>query len=697
MTVFRGRPLAGAIGVWLILALVLMDLGAASAATGAALLLPVVFGTLSLHLHKTARRASLTLALLFCFSLAAILRVELFFSREVLPAVSLTHVQIENGVVESAPYPVTVSSPDGLKVCVPPDAFDRVPAVGDRVSLRGTAGEPEGGGWYSVDQRALLRSRGVFVFLSDAKAVILSDPPAFTVRVRRAIRDALSSLRRADVASAALLGDKSALGGELRDSLASAGASHLAAVSGLHLSVILFAFAALADKLTLPPAARLAITLVPALFYAALLDFSPSVTRAAIMAILLRLASLLRRESDPVTSLFVAAFIITAADPCSLWDPGFRMSFLATLGILRVAVPVSAAVRRRFERIKCGNPFALAGLAALQTACGAFAVCAGAVLFSLPVSASLSPALNPLILVFNVILAALFSPALILCALYVPFALLSGAVPFFSIISSALGAVCDRLLLIFITALDAAPDPVRIWTPATREAVILLLAAAVIILLVIRPKPLKILAVTLSLTVLCCGANLAAASLTRLELSWIPAGNGGFLILRSRDSVDLVADADRPTAAFRNACELLGIRAFHRVILLNGDPEDLLDTLRDSFGADTALIPFDPDGDPPSLPGVIPVREGSRYTDGDFSAVITKDGSASADLSVGGIRICLRSDFDPETYPVPIYGDPDCVIRPGLSRIAALPGDRIDPSRSFCVLFTDLGIRLLQG
>ena len=61
--------------------------------------------------------------------------------------------------------------------------------------------------------------------------------------------------------------------------------------------------------------------------------------RAVVMAVLVLVASLLDRDASVTNSLALAALVILAARPSDLFDPGFQLSFAATLGIVIAPLP----------------------------------------------------------------------------------------------------------------------------------------------------------------------------------------------------------------------------------------------------------------------------------------------------------------------------------------------------------------------
>ncbi len=132
--------------------------------------------------------------------------------------------------------------------------------------------------------------------------------------------------------SAMTLGDKSGLSAETKEAYSISGASHILALSGLHIGIIYAVLSLLSARSKRQWASQTVITATIWL-YALMVGMSPSVVRAATMFTLYAIASLLHRPRLSLNVLSFAAFAILAANPQSLWDVGFQMSFLAVLGI----------------------------------------------------------------------------------------------------------------------------------------------------------------------------------------------------------------------------------------------------------------------------------------------------------------------------------------------------------------------------
>lgn len=69
-------------------------------------------------------------------------------------------------------------------------------------------------------------------------------------------------------------------------------------------------------------------------FYVFLVGFEPSIVRASIMGVLAFGASLLGRQHIAAYALIISAYVMLLVQPGFLFDLGFQLSFLATLGII---------------------------------------------------------------------------------------------------------------------------------------------------------------------------------------------------------------------------------------------------------------------------------------------------------------------------------------------------------------------------
>lgn len=138
------------------------------------------------------------------------------------------------------------------------------------------------------------------------------------------------------------LGDKTLLTKDLKDDYSISGASHILAISGLHLSIIyIFLLSIFSFWKYLPllrPLARYRLPECSVVLliwaYVFLVDFSPSVVRSATMLTIYTCVTLLNRNRFSLNTLAFTALVLLVVRPQNLWDIGFQLSFSAVFAIL---------------------------------------------------------------------------------------------------------------------------------------------------------------------------------------------------------------------------------------------------------------------------------------------------------------------------------------------------------------------------
>ena len=225
----------------------------------------------------------------------------------------------------------------------------RAPPQGAVVSLLALVKAPRGPS-HGFDERTWLRRQGVHVVLRvDEWTVVghrgglggLAD--RLRAWLRRASSPGLAGERRALV-EGVLLGDDGGLSDNLKLAFRRAGLYHLLAVSGQN--VVLLASGVLA--LALAVGVRRtgghvgAIAAIGA--YVLAVGPQPSVIRAAIAGVAVSAAWLLGRLKDAWHVLLLAAVVLLAWNPYTLFDAGFQLSFAAVLAIFLLGGPITRAL-----------------------------------------------------------------------------------------------------------------------------------------------------------------------------------------------------------------------------------------------------------------------------------------------------------------------------------------------------------------
>lgn len=142
----------------------------------------------------------------------------------------------------------------------------------------------------------------------------------------------LSDDRYAVVAAMAL-GDRSALTKELKETYSKTGASHVLALSGLHLGIIYALLSMLVVGRRWQMITQVA-TVLSIWAFVFLTGMSASVVRSAIMLTVYALLALGHRQKMSVNTLAFTAIVMLLVTPKALFDVGFQMSFMAVFFIL---------------------------------------------------------------------------------------------------------------------------------------------------------------------------------------------------------------------------------------------------------------------------------------------------------------------------------------------------------------------------
>ena len=136
------------------------------------------------------------------------------------------------------------------------------------------------------------------------------------------------------VLEALLLGDDGRMDPGMVLSLQKTGLYHLFAISGAHIAIVTFLFFSLFKLIRVPQRTSYGVLIACLVFYALLVEGSPSVFRAVIMTLCFLTGKLLWKDVHLINTISLSAFILLAANPFSLFDLGFQLTFAATFAII---------------------------------------------------------------------------------------------------------------------------------------------------------------------------------------------------------------------------------------------------------------------------------------------------------------------------------------------------------------------------
>lgn len=140
----------------------------------------------------------------------------------------------------------------------------------------------------------------------------------------------------APLVNALLTGDRSSLDSSVMNSFRDSGASHILALSGLHLGIIygiLLKATSIFGKHPTVKAFRSLIIILLCGIYTLATGASPSLVRAFLFILVNETARLTHRSNNPLRVYCAALFIQTAINPQVISSTGFQLSYLAMAGI----------------------------------------------------------------------------------------------------------------------------------------------------------------------------------------------------------------------------------------------------------------------------------------------------------------------------------------------------------------------------
>lgn len=179
----------------------------------------------------------------------------------------------------------------------------------------------------------------------DVQTLSLSESGTNTLRARLSRLCAIAAFRITDTVggeegnllAAMLLGAKDKLSEATVRDFRLSGVSHLLALSGLHLMILVGLIDRILYLLRASKRMRIIIVMPLCFFYLILTGCNYSLLRAMLMLLAVYLSFLLREHNDSITMLFVSAALILCVTPYAIFSLSFQMTMLATLGILAYA------------------------------------------------------------------------------------------------------------------------------------------------------------------------------------------------------------------------------------------------------------------------------------------------------------------------------------------------------------------------
>lgn len=175
---------------------------------------------------------------------------------------------------------------------------------------------------------------------------IQKQAPSFLNRVRLLIQERIYKVmdpKTGSIACALTIGDRSAIPMDFKTGFSNTGLSHILAISGLHMSIIIgfifilfrkaLAFTRLADKMDTRKITAV-LSIIVGFFYLAISGWGVPAKRALLMACVFMGGLFLNRQAFSIRTLSLCAFIILLSDPLCILSLSFALSFAAVFGLI---------------------------------------------------------------------------------------------------------------------------------------------------------------------------------------------------------------------------------------------------------------------------------------------------------------------------------------------------------------------------
>ena len=144
-----------------------------------------------------------------------------------------------------------------------------------------------------------------------------------------------------------LLGMREDIPQQIFDMFKKSGIAHILAVSGLHVGLILLMFWGFLKLCRIPRKVAAFILILLVTLYCMVTGMRDPIFRATIMALAVLVAIIIDREQNFYISVSLACLVLLLINPYSLFNAGFQLSFIATLGIICLT-PILIKLKPRF-------------------------------------------------------------------------------------------------------------------------------------------------------------------------------------------------------------------------------------------------------------------------------------------------------------------------------------------------------------
>ena len=223
--------------------------------------------------------------------------------------------------------------------------------LGDLISVAGELEEPERNRVFNgFDYKKYLYNKHIFYLMNANNISIMEKNSGLLFYFKNLVMDRINSISKSKgYIMTFILGDKSFIDNEVKESYQDNGISHLFAVSGMHISLFAGIMLFFLKRVSYNNYFNYGMVCLFLLFYLFLAGFPASLLRASVMFILFSINKVFNLKISNLNILFMVIITILFIDPFYLFDIGFQFSYLisGTLIMMRWKIGVIKSKLKR--------------------------------------------------------------------------------------------------------------------------------------------------------------------------------------------------------------------------------------------------------------------------------------------------------------------------------------------------------------
>ena len=205
--------------------------------------------------------------------------------------------------------------------------------LGDLIKIEGKIEKPENNTIPNLfNYKNYLKSKKITHILNAQKIELVKQNTQIKYKIKNNLIKHINKYKTSKYLKTFILGDNSDIDTSIKNTYQENGINHLFSVSGMHLSlfanILLFLLKKLNEKL------KYIIIILTFIFFAFLTNYSPSISRALILYILVNLNNILKLNIKTIYLLIIDFIILILYNPFYIYNIGFIFSFTITASLI---------------------------------------------------------------------------------------------------------------------------------------------------------------------------------------------------------------------------------------------------------------------------------------------------------------------------------------------------------------------------